>query len=145
MEKEHVNVVFSKPTDVGPRDWGREILFGIIPDVCSGKILKMNKGAKGGLQKHRLKNELAHLLEGRLMFRYDNGDGKISEHIMEECESVHIPPGAMHQEEALTDCTIIEISTPHFNDRVRIEEEYGLPKPEGGLPTTQLEDIKNAP
>ena len=32
----------------------------------------------------------------------------------------------MHQEEALEDTIIIECSTPWLNDRVRVEEEFGL-------------------
>ena len=30
---------------------------------------------------------------------------------------------AVHQEIALSNCTIIEASTPHFNDRVRVEKK----------------------
>ena len=46
----------------------------------------------------------------------------------------------IHQEEALTDCEIIEISAPHFNDRVRVEKKYGI-KCEEGLPTTNYSEI----
>ena len=51
-----------------------------------------------------------------------------------------ISPGLVHQEEALTNCTIIEASTPHFNDRVRVEQEYGLKK-FGGLPSTLKKQV----
>ena len=47
----------------------------------------------------------------------------------------------MHQEEALTDCIIIEASTPHFNDRVRSEKDYGLIDGRG-LPTTLPDEIE---
>ena len=53
----------------------------------------------------------------------------------------HFPPGLVHQEEALEDCFIIEASTPHFNDRVRMEESYGLGLP-SGLPTTEESQIE---
>jgi len=55
--------------------------------------------------------------------------------------SFHFPPKTVHQEEALTDCLIIEASTPHFNDRVRVEKKYGL-KLSKGLPSTKMKDIK---
>ena len=133
---------FFRPEDVGPRDWGREILVAHVPGLYTGKILMMNKGTKGGLQRHQLKNECGYLFSGRLLFRYDTGDGKISERILNPGDGVHIPPGAVHQEEALEDCIIFETSTPHFNDRVHMEEQYGMQIPEGGLPSTTIDEIE---
>ena len=46
--------------------------------------------------------------------------------ILKAGDCFHLPPGFVHQEEALTDCEIIEISTPHFNDRVRVEKNMEL-------------------
>ena len=47
---------------------------------------------------------------------------KIKIKIINAGKSFHFPPGAVHQEIALSNCTIIEASTPHFNDRVRVEK-----------------------
>jgi hypothetical protein len=47
----HVNVEFFTPEDVGPRIWGREILVAHVPGKYTGKLIKMNAGAAGGLQK----------------------------------------------------------------------------------------------
>jgi len=138
----HVDVKFFTPEDVGPRAWGREILVAHIPGVCTGKVLMMNAGAKGGLQRHQLKNESAYLFAGEMIFRYDVGDGVVREKLLKAGDAVHIPPGAMHQEEAVTDCIIFETSSPHFNDRVRMESQYGLSIPEGGLPTTTIDQIE---
>lgn len=134
-------VQFSEPEDVGPRPWGREILIGLIPKVCMGKLLLINKGSKGGLQKHQLKDEAHYLYAGKLLYRFDDGSGQVQEKVLEAGSCVHVPPGAVHQEEALDDCILFEISTPHFNDRVRMEEDYGQPKGEG-LPSTELEEIE---
>ena len=41
---------------------------------------------------------------------------------------------------ALTNVEIIEASTPYFNDRVRVEDRYGIDK-RGGLPSTKLKDV----
>lgn len=132
---------FSKPQDVGPRPWGTETLIAHIPGVATGKLLHMNKGAKGGLQKHRIKYESQYVLSGRLLVRYQVGDD-LAERVMEQGECILIPPGAVHQEEALTDVTLIEVSNPVFNDRVRVEEDFGLTIPEGGLPSTTLEEVE---
>lgn len=142
MSTPHVNVRFFKPEDVGPREWGREILVAHVPGFYTGKLLLMNAGAKGGLQKHHLKNECGYLYSGELLVRYDPGDGKLHEKKLVAGDAIHIPPGAVHQEEALTDCVIFEISTPHFNDRVRMEPEYGFEIPEGGLPSTTIDQVE---
>lgn len=134
-KSEHITVTIFTPKDVGPRDWGREILVAHSKGKYTGKILKYNKGAKGGLQYHRLKDETSYVFSGELLLRYDKGDGKLTETVAKAGTSIYIPAGAVHQEEALTDCIIFEAGTPVFDDRVRMEEHYGLP-PGGGLPTT---------
>jgi hypothetical protein len=75
-----------------------------------------------------------------MIIRTDNGSGELIERIVGPGDVVHFAPGVVHQEEAITDCVLIEASTPHFNDRVRVEEIYGNSETEG-LPTTSLEDI----
>ena len=126
---------------MGKRNWGEEILLNLIPKKLTLKILKMKKGKMGGLQYHRKKNECGYILSGTLLIKYDNGKGKLVEKICKKGDSFHFPPFAVHQEKALTNCTIIEASTPYFNDRVRVEERYGLKFP-GGLKSTKISDIK---
>lgn len=138
--KKHVNVIFPEIKHVGKRDWGEEKLLALIPNVLSLKLLKLKKGKKGGLQYHHKKNECGYLIKGKLKIRFDKGDGELNEKILLPGSSFHFPPGAVHQEEAVEDCTIIEASTPHFNDRVRVEKAYGL-KAEKGLPSTKIADV----
>jgi len=52
----------------------------------------------------------------------------------------HFPPGAIHQEEAITNCEILEASSPHFNDRVRIDSLYGF-FTKSGLPSTLRKSV----
>jgi mannose-6-phosphate isomerase-like protein (cupin superfamily) len=134
-------LVFPEKQTVGERPWGTEDLLALVTEKFSVKILKIKAGNKGGLQFHRLKDEVAVLISGELLIRYDLGDKVIRERVVRAGEAVHFMPGLVHQEEALTDCVIIEASTPHFNDRVRVEEIYGYGAAEG-LPTTQLEEIE---
>ena len=37
----------------------------------------------------------------------------------------HIPPGKLHRIHAKTDCRIFEVSTPHLEDVVRLQDNYG--------------------
>jgi mannose-6-phosphate isomerase-like protein (cupin superfamily) len=135
------NDIFPVSESVGQRPWGSEDLLAIATKKFSVKRLLINKGSKGGLQYHRHKDEVAVLISGQLLIRYDLGDGIIREKILGPGQTAHFQPGLVHQEEALTDCEIIEASTPHFNDRVRVEEMYGMGVPQG-LPSTDESEIE---
>ena len=41
--------------EVWSRVWGEEVLVAHIKGVCTGKLLKMKAGTRGGLQKHQVK------------------------------------------------------------------------------------------
>ena len=132
--------VFPEPLDLGERIWGEEVLLAVVSGKYSLKRLLVRAGCKGGLQYHRLKDEVAVVISGQMIIRTDNGSGKLVERIVGPGDVVHFAPGVVHQEEAITDCVLIEASTPHFNDRVRVEEIYGSSETEG-LPTTSIDDI----
>jgi len=132
---------FPKKKLIGRRDWGDEVLVALIPKKISLKVLRIKKGKKGGLQFHRKKNECGIVISGKLKVIFENRKGKLLKKILKKGDSFHFPPGAVHQEQAITDCQIIEASTPHFNDRVRVEKKYGL-TPETGLKTTRASEIK---
>ena len=149
QECERIESVCSKgmeicpaPTDMGHRSWGKETLLCVAPGKYTLKALNIEKGNKGGLQFHRLKDESGYLVSGRLLVRYDKGDGSLEEKILVPGDHFRFPPGLVHQEEALEDCLIIEASTAHANDRVRVEEQYGLVADQSaGLPTTTMDEI----
>ena len=144
VAKSNAVVRFFKPEDVGPRIWGREILIAYVPGLYTGKMLlrKSDGGKKRSLQYHQVKNESAYLYSGELWFYYDRGDGKILRKKLKAGDCVHIPPGAIHSEQAITDCVIFETSNPVFNDRVRVNEKYGWPTPEGSLPSTTIDEVE---
>ena len=79
-------------------------------------------------------------MSGKLQITYDNGKGKLIKKILSKGDVFHFPPFSVHQEKALTNCTILEASTPHFNDRVRVEKKYGIDTVEG-LPSTKKSQI----
>ena len=106
------------------------------------KKLKIKKGFSGGLQYHRKKDEAAYIISGSLLVTYQNENGLLEEKKLEKGSWFHFPNGSVHKETALTDVELIEVSTPHFNDRVRVEEDFGIDASYPyGLPTTKEEDI----
>ena len=132
---------FPEPQSMGERDWGEEMLLAVVPGSYSLKRLSMKAGFKGGLQYHHKKDECGYVIEGQMIIRFDPGNGTLEEKIVGPGEVFHFPPGCVHQEEAITDCVILEASTPFKNDRVRVERDYGLPAGDG-LPSTTLEEVE---
>jgi quercetin dioxygenase-like cupin family protein len=133
---------FPQAEAVGPREWGEEILLLLAPKKYTLKLITMKSGAKGGLQFHRLKDEGGIMMKGSMRVRYDDGSGTLVERICRRGDVFHFPTGSVHQAEALTACSYIEVSTPHFNDRVHVEDKYGIEHEDGGLPSTSLEEVE---
>jgi mannose-6-phosphate isomerase len=121
------------PIQVGKRAWGHELLIAQT-DHYIGKVLEMYAGTAGGLQLHREKIETFYLHDGEAWVDYDQ-HGTLTRLLMLPGMIVHVPAGAPHRVTAITNCVFFECSTPVFNDRVRLEKEYGEPEV-GGLPTT---------
>ncbi len=114
------------PREIGPKPWGTELLIAQT-DSYIGKVLIMKSGHRGGLQYHERKDETFYLYSGEAWVYYDGGDGEITRTLMRPGMSFHVPPGAVHQVEAVSDCVFFEASNPVFDDRVNVGERYGRP------------------
>lgn len=116
--------------------WGTEKLVGEGPGYTL-KVLFYAAGKGGGLQFHVKKTETFYLISGKGIVRYDKGDGTLTEEPVRAGEpSIHIPAGTPHQFVAVSDCLVVEASTPGAHDRVNVAERYGLMPAVGDLPTT---------
>ncbi|MEK9569383.1 MAG: hypothetical protein VW124_10265 [Paracoccaceae bacterium] len=140
-KRSRLSDIFPTASSVGPRTWGEETLLVLASGKYTLKKLYVKAGSKGGLQYHRQKDEAGFLVSGKLLVTYENEDGDLRQSLLSAGDHYHFQTGVVHQEEALEDCIIIEASTPHFNDRVRVEELHGM-SAEGGLPTTNENDIE---
>lgn len=130
------NEVLPIPEDLGFRSWGKETLLAVSSKKIMLKKLEIKAGSKGGLQYHRKRVEAGYIVSGKLKVRIGYM-GKIQEKILVSGDHFIFNTGLVHQEEALEDTTIIECSTPWLNDRVRVEEEFGLEiDNENGLPSS---------
>ena len=105
------------------KPWGYELIWAET-DRYVGKVLHVNAGQRLSLQYHVKKDETIHLWSGRLQLVVDEGDG-LKEREMALGESYHIRPGTRHRMIAITDCDILEASTPELDDVVRLEDVYG--------------------
>jgi mannose-6-phosphate isomerase-like protein (cupin superfamily) len=113
-----------KPVHIQPKGWGREVWIANNPLYC-GKILEIRKGKRCSLHFHKLKTESFYLHSGRLKIRVKR---TAQSEVVEEFEMLpgdcmDIPPGLIHQMEALEDAELFEFSTQHFeSDSHRLQK-----------------------
>jgi quercetin dioxygenase-like cupin family protein len=74
------------------------------------------------------KDETIHLWSGDLTLALDEDGSGLAEHKLKPGESYHVKPGTKHRMIAVTDCDILEVSTPEVDDVVRLEDAYGRAK-----------------
>lgn len=106
-----------------PKPWGEEILFAHTARYA-GKVIRIRAGEALSLQYHVRKEESLYLHEGRMTLRLVTGE-RDEERLLGPGEAVHLLPGTRHRLEAITDCTLFEVSTPELEDVVRLEDRYG--------------------
>lgn len=106
-----------------PKPWGHETIWAHT-DRYVGKVLHIKAGQALSVQYHNRKDETVHLLKGELVYRVQMGDALEDMHL-KAGESFRITPGTIHQMEAVTDCDVLEVSTPELDDVVRLSDRYG--------------------
>jgi mannose-6-phosphate isomerase len=111
------------PIRTVPKPWGHETIWAHT-DVYVGKILHIKAGHALSLQYHNLKDETIHLLSGEMIYRV-KVENQLLDVGLKAGESYRNLPGTVHQMEAVTDCDVLEVSTPHLDDVVRLEDRYG--------------------
>lgn len=106
-----------------PKPWGHETIWAHSEHYV-GKVLHIKAGHALSLQYHVQKDETIHLLRGEMIYRV--GAGAEPEVVrLVAGESFRNTPGTVHQMEAVTDCDVLEASTPHLDDVVRLSDRYG--------------------
>ena len=106
------------------KPWGYELIFAHTDDYV-GKILHVNAGEALSLQYHEVKDETLYLSAGSMELIVQEGEEMVSR-TLTDGDSYHIPPFTKHRMIGGPEgCDILEVSTPHLKDVVRIEDRYG--------------------
>jgi mannose-6-phosphate isomerase len=105
------------------KPWGYEIIWAHT-DRYVGKILHINAGHALSVQYHETKDETVYLLSGQLVYRVWQ-NGRPTDVGLEVGQAFRITPHTIHQMEAVTDCDVLEASTPHLDDVIRLQDRYG--------------------
>jgi mannose-6-phosphate isomerase len=107
------------------KPWGWELLWA-HGDEYVGKILFVRAGCSLSLQFHREKDESWYVQEGRAEVQLGSaGDAVLNTEVIGPGAAFRYRPGTVHRVTALEDTTILEVSTPHLDDVVRLEDDYG--------------------
>ena len=106
-----------------PKPWGHETIWART-DQYVGKILHIKAGEALSVQYHNVKDETVYLLSGQLMYRIWEDD-KPRNVDLQVGQAFRITAGTIHQMEAVTDCDVLEVSTPQLDDVVRLTDRYG--------------------
>jgi mannose-6-phosphate isomerase len=113
-----------EPTKVD-KPWGYELIWALTDDYC-GKLLFVKAGESLSLQFHRQKDESWYIQSGRARLDMAAAGEKVPQsEVVGPGAAFRIRPGTVHRVTAVEDTTIVEVSTPHLEDVVRLEDRYG--------------------
>jgi mannose-6-phosphate isomerase len=107
-----------------PKPWGSELWFAHT-DRYAGKILRVRAGCRLSVQFHEQKDETSYVLSGRVIVSQGDSPETMAAKELGPGDSWRISPQVVHTFEALEDAEIIEVSTPHLDDVVRLDDRYG--------------------
>jgi mannose-6-phosphate isomerase-like protein (cupin superfamily) len=107
------------------KPWGYELIWALTDRYC-GKVLFVKAGHSLSLQFHRQKDESWLVQSGRAKLELgEAGESILKEEVIAAGAAFHYAPGTVHRVTAIEDTTILEVSTPHLDDVVRLEDAYG--------------------
>ena len=103
------------------KPWGFEHIWAETDDYVA-KMLHIEPKQRLSLQYHEKKEETVYVVEGTLLNWTDN---KGPPQRFNAGQVLHVEPNQVHRFGAgLEAVEIIEVSTPHLDDVVRIEDDY---------------------
>jgi mannose-6-phosphate isomerase-like protein (cupin superfamily) len=112
-------------TRIVPKPWGHELIFADVPGAFSGKELHVRAGESLSLQYHVEKEEVIAVREGRVLIEVGHSADALERVELGVGDSIHITPGIIHRTNAIEDSILLEASTYHPDDVVRLTDSYG--------------------
>lgn len=119
------------------KPWGYEIHWTPSSLPYMGKILHLTAGKRLSLQRHDKKQETWYMMNGQAKVIWDNEKGELVETVLEYGQGYTCSIGQRHRLMGITDCDIIEVSTPEIGITERLEDDYKRPN--------ETEEVRNSP
>jgi len=105
------------------KPWGKEEWLELNDAYCYKRIY-INAGYKTSYQYHEFKRETNYIIEGTAEIWLENESGIVEKKIMKAGDFFNVVPPRKHRVIALTDIILQEVSTPHVDDVIRINDEF---------------------
>lgn len=120
------------------KPWGYEIHW--TPDSLPymGKVLHIYESKRLSLQRHDIKQESWYLISGQAKIIWDDENGKLIETVLQPGQGYTCMTGQRHRLMGITDCDIVEVSTPEIGITERLEDDFGRPDE-----TDEMRKMKN--
>ena len=106
------------------KPWGWELVWAET-ETYVGKLLFIRAGEALSLQYHEEKDESWLVREGRVRIDLGAPGSELETIEVEPGAAFHLPPGTVHRLTAIEDTLVLEVSTPHLDDVVRLDDRYG--------------------
>lgn len=119
------------------KPWGYELIFTPEHLPYTGKLMHVKAGTRQSLQIHDKKVETYYLGSGRGGVIIENSKGELEKIEFEQGKGYTTIIGQKHRIFAITDCDVIEFSTPETGNTYRLEDDYSRP--------TETEEMRKDP
>lgn len=119
------------------KPWGYELHWTPSDLPYMGKILHVAAGKRLSLQRHDKKQETWFMSSGKAKLVWDNENNELIETELEYGKGYTCNIGQRHRLVGITDCDVVEVSTPEIGITERLEDDYKRPD--------ETEDVRNTP
>jgi mannose-6-phosphate isomerase len=109
------------------KPWGYELHWVPADAPYIGKVLHINAGARLSLQLHDEKQESWFLMNGKAAVIWENDKGELVQTELQAGQGYSTKLGQRHRLVGITDCDVIEASTPELGTTWRLEDDYARP------------------
>ena len=106
------------------KPWGWELVWAETESYV-GKLLHVRAGQALSLQYHEVKDEAWLVQEGRASLELGDVGGELETVEIGPGDTFRYRPRTVHRVTAIDDLTVVEISTNHLDDVVRLDDRYG--------------------
>ena len=112
-------------SEIVQKPWGQEIVLTTSDLPYTSKLLIFKAGQRLSLQYHDSKTETLTLISGQAKIQSGLDKENLTTANMTLNTGYTIQATTLHRIEAVTDCTVVEASTPEIGTTFRLEDDYG--------------------
>ena len=109
------------------KPWGYEIHWVAADAPYMGKIIHINTGARLSLQVHDAKQESWLVVNGQAAVIWEDEAGELVQTELVPGQGYSTKLGQRHRLIGVTDCDVVEVSTPELGTTWRLEDDYARP------------------